>query len=163
MVRLTTEGRDRLERELGHARKRLSDVDAFLREQMACTCDTDAITLRDARLEKARLTDRVDRLEETLDDAHVLPPGRTSSTVEVGAVVTVAEVNAEVNAEVDADEETTLQVVETLDAAIVADDVMRISDASPLGRRLLGLRVGDSVRVPLGERTVTYEVRSLRY
>ncbi len=155
MVRLTREGRDRLERELGHDRTRLSDVDAFLREQMACTCDTDAITLRDARLEKARLADRVDRLEETLDDAHVLSAGRTSSTVEVGAVVTVAEL--------DADEETTLQVVETLDASIVADDVMRISDASPLGRRLLGLRVGDSVRVPLGERTVTYEVRGLRY
>jgi len=155
MVRLTQEGRDRLERELGRERERLSDVDAFLREQMACTCDTDAITLRDARLEKARLAEAVDRLEATLARACLLPAGKTSSTVELGAVVTVVQQGS--------DDETTLQLVEAPDASAWADDVMRISDVSPLGRRLLGLRVGDSVRVPLGERTVTYEVRDLRY
>ena len=155
MVRLTKEGRARLERELDRDRERLSEVDAFLREQMACTCDTDAITLRDARLEKARLADAVDRLETTLAHARLLPTGTTSSTVELGAVVTVVQQGS--------DDETTLQLVEAPDASASAEDVIRISDVSPLGRRLLGLRVGDSVRVPLGERVVTYEVRDLRY
>lgn len=155
MVRLTQAGRDRLERELGDERQRLSELDAFLREQMACTCDTDAITLRDARLEKDRLAQAIDRLESTLADARILPADRTSSTVEVGAVVTVVQRGSE--------EEMTLQLVEAADASVAAEDVMRISDVSPLGERLLGLRVGDSVRVPLGERTVTYQVRGLRY
>lgn len=155
MVRLTQDGRDRLERELGRDRERLSELDAFLREQMACACDTDAITLRDARLAKARLVEAVDRLETTLAGARLVPPGKTSSTVEVGAVVTVVEQGGE--------DETTVQVVEALDASVAAEGVMRISDVSPLGRRLLGLRVGDSVRVPVGDRSVTYEVRGLRY
>jgi len=155
MVRLTQEGRDRLERELGRERQRLSEVDAFLREQMACTCDTDAITLRDARLEKDRLVLAIDRLEATLTGAHILPADRTSSTVEVGAVVTLVQHGSE--------DPMTLQLVEAPDASVAAEDVMRISDVSPLGRRLLGRRVGDAVRVPLEGRTVTYEVRGMRY
>lgn len=155
MVRLTQEGRDRMERELDRERERLSEADAFLREQMACACDTDAITLRDARLEKARLAEAVDRLESTLTDARILPADRVSSTVELGAVVTLAQRGS--------DDEMTIEVVEAPDASVASEGVMRISDVSPLGRRLLGLRAGDSVHVPVGERTVTYEVRGLRY
>lgn len=76
--------------------------------------------------------------------------------VELGAFVTLEEEAA--------GDALIVQVVSAPEATVAHGDVPRISDASPLGSRLIGRRAGDRVFVPRkNARDVVYVVRGIRY
>lgn len=155
-TKLTLEGQERLQAALRDARQDLLQIEGSLRQLMLCKCDLDPISLQEARERKAALEHQIDGLESTLADAEILPEDRTTSTVELGAFVTLFEEPP--------GEEVLVQVVAAPDATVAEGNVARISDASPLGQRLLGRRAGDAIRVPLGEgREARYRVRRVRY
>jgi transcription elongation factor GreA len=155
-VKLTGEGHKRLHTALNKERERLLEVEQFIRQQMLCKCDVDQVSLRDARQKKTRLQQRVEELEEVLSHATVLPKDRSSSSAGLGAFVTLLQKET--------GEQMVVQLVSAPEAAVAEEAVARISDASPVGRQLVGRRVGDSVEVETGGgRVARYRVMDIWY
>lgn len=150
-VRVTKEGLSRLEASLREERRRLEDATAILRELSGSSDDYEDSGLEDARQEKARLEVRVDELEDQLQRAVVIEP-HDRTAVDLGAVVTL---------ESDG-EALQVQLVSPVEAEIVNEAIPHISDASPLGKALLGRRVGETFEVATGRRTAAYTVVSIR-
>jgi len=100
--------------------------------------------------EKINLLDaKIAKLEEVVKNARVLRAPRDKSKVEVGAKVTV-----EVEGKKDHF---------TIVSSMEADPALgRISDQSPVGRALLGKRVGEEVPVSSPIKTI-YKIKEVNY
>lgn len=149
-VQLTRAGRSRLEATLTEEKRRLEDATRILEEISASSDDYDDSGLEDAKQEKARLEVRVDELEDQLSRA-VLIEDHARTQVDLGSLVTLK----------NGDEELRVQLVSTVEAVVAGEDVPRVSDASPLGKALLGRKTGDAFEVNLGRRTANYTVVSI--
>jgi hypothetical protein len=64
-VKLTREGQERLLVSLHEAREQLLETNEFMRQQLLCKCDLDAISLQAAREKKVDLEHQIDELEST--------------------------------------------------------------------------------------------------
>jgi transcription elongation factor GreA len=146
-VQLTKAGRERLETTLAEERRRLEAATRILEEISGTTDDYDDSGLEDAKQEKARLENRVDELEDQLSRA-VIIEDHARTQVDLGSLITLKA----------GDEEMRVQLVSPVEAEVVGEDVPRISDASPLGKALLGRKTGDSFEVDLGRRKASYTV-----
>ena len=156
MTRLAPDAAARLSEERDRARRRVEDLDAFLREQLLCACDTDEITLRDARTERARLLDRIERLSDTLDAAATIPDDELmrASVVAPGVPFRLRDL--------DDGSEARVEIGPDLDVDVGSSGALRVSEASPLGRAVLGRTVGERFEVvPRQGVTVRYEVVDL--
>ncbi len=96
----------------------------------------------EAKNEQAKIEARIVELEKMLEDVVIIEDGVASDTVTIGVTVTVFDVEFE--------EELTYRVVGPAEA-----DPMNglISDDSPVGKALVGSKVGDEVtaEAPMGE------------
>jgi transcription elongation factor GreA len=156
MTRLTPSVAIRLGEERDRARRRVEELDAFLREQLLCACDTDEITLRDARTERERLLDRIERLSDTLEAASTIPDEELTqaSVVAPGVPFRLRDL--------DDGSEARIEIVPDLDVEVGSPGVLRVSEASPLGRAVLGRAVGERFEVvPRPGTSLRYEVVDL--
>jgi transcription elongation factor GreA len=138
---LTREGYQKLQQELEYLRTekraevadhiRIAKEDGDLRENAG---------YESAKLEQAFVEGRIQTIEEILKYAQIIEHDGNSDIVALGATVIVQEESYEPE---------TFQIVGSAEANPTAG---RISNASPLGRALLGRRVGDVVDVntPVG-------------
>lgn len=149
-VQLTKAGRERLEATLAEERRRLEAATQILEEISGTTDDYDDSGLEDAKQEKARLEARVDELEDQLSRA-VIIEDHARTQVDLGSLITLKQ----------GDDEMRVQLVSPAEAEVVGEDVPRISDASPLGKALLGRKAGDAFEVDLGRRKASYEIISI--
>ena len=96
-----------------------------------------------AKEEQGFLEGRIQQIEETLRRVRVIEETTGGERVALGCRVTVVEIGAE-------EPEETFQIVGSTEANPLNG---RVSDQSPLGRSLLGRRVGEqvTVRAPNGE------------
>lgn len=140
MTRLASDSAARLREARDRARRRVDELDAFLREQLLCACDTDELTLRDARTERERLLDWIERLTDTLDAATLVPSDdlARASCVAEGVPFRLRDLG-------DGSEQR-VEIVPELDID-VGGGAVRISVASPLGRAALGRAVGERFEV----------------
>ena len=96
----------------------------------------------EAKNEQAKIEARIVELEKMLEDVTIIEDDVDTDTVTIGVTVTVYDIEFE--------EELTYRVVGSAEA-----DPMNglISDDSPVGRALLGAKVGDEVvaEAPVGE------------
>ena len=99
--------------------------------------------------EKARLEARVEELEDQLGRAVVIE-GHSRTQVDLGATVTLKS----------GSEALRVQLVSPVEVE-VASEPPHISDASPLGKALLGRKVGDTFRLEAGGRSTDYEVTGI--
>jgi transcription elongation factor GreA len=150
-VQVTKEGLRRLEATLREERRRLEEATAILQELTTTSDDYEDSGLEDARQEKARLEARVDDLEDQLRRAVVIE-AHERSAVDLGSVVTLQS----------GAEELQVQLVSPVEAEVVAEEIPHISDASPLGRALLGRKVGETFEVVAGHRTTAYTVLEIQ-
>ncbi len=150
-VRVTKEGLGRLEAQLQGERRRLEEATAILQELMGSSDDYEDSGLEDARQEKARLEARVDELEDQLRRAVVIED-HDRTQVDLGSVVTLQS----------GAEELQVQLVSPVEAEVVGEDIPHISDASPLGKALLGRKPGETFTLQTGRRTTEYTVLSIR-
>ncbi len=104
----------------------------------------------DAKEEQGFVEGRIRDLEDQLRRAKVIVDTGPSDTVRVGSTVTVSEEGF--------DEEETYSIV---GAAEADPSNGRISNESPLGRALLGARIGDSVEFESPGGVVTFEIISI--
>lgn len=106
-----------------------------------------------ARERQGFIEGRIEELEDMISRAQVIDTTTLSGdTIRFGATVVLADE--------DTDEETTYQLVGQVEADL---KVGRISVQSPIGKALIGRKVGDSVEVvsPGGRRS--YEVLEVRF
>ncbi|HEU4741561.1 MAG TPA: GreA/GreB family elongation factor [Meiothermus sp.] len=153
-VRLTRDGYERLKRELEQERARLQDATRILQELMESSDDYDDSGLEDAKREKGRIEARIDSLEDTLSRAVVIEGAQEKGVVTLGAIVTL-------KAHEGKGEQMEVRVVSPAEASVL-ESPMKISDESPMGKALLGRKLGETVHLetPKGHRE--FEVISVR-
>ena len=105
-----------------------------------------------ARQAQAILNGRIEELEHILDRAVVRENAVASDNVGMGAVVTVRDLEA--------DDEWEYTIVDAISADPAND---RISLTSPVGKALMGKRMGDKVEVAIPAGMAHYEIIGLRY
>jgi transcription elongation factor GreA len=150
-VRVTKEGYERLQQRVEQERERLDEATRILRELSGTSDDYDDTGLEEAKREKALIEDRLDDLEDQLSRAVVIE-AHEMDAVELGAVVALEDASGETFS---------VQVVAPVEAGVLEGDVPHISDESPMGKALIGRRVGDEVDVVTGEKSVRYTVVSI--
>lgn len=150
-VQLTKKGLERLQAQLKNEQGRLEEATNILRELTGSSDDYEDSGLEDARVEKARLEAHVDDLEDQLRRAVVIPD-HARTQVDLGSVVTLTS----------GAESLQVQLVSPVEAGVAEGDMPHISDASPLGKALLGRKVGETFRVETGRGSTEYEVVEIR-
>ena len=148
---LTREGYEKLQQELEYLRTerraqvadqiRIAKEDGDLRENAG---------YENAKLEQAFVEGRIQTIEEILKYAQIIKHDGNSDAVALGATVIVQEESYEPE---------TFQIVGSAEAN---PSVGRISHASPLGRALLGRRVGDVVDVNTPGGVSSFEIIEIK-
>jgi len=141
-VYLTPDGLKKLEKELEYLRTvRRQEIAKRLRAALEEEGILENAEYDDAKNEQAFVEGRILTLETMLKNAVIIEEGKTSNEVRVGSRVTVVEEGS--------DSRETYRLVGLAEADPAQG---RISNESPLGRALLGHRVGDEVFVnaPVG-------------
>jgi len=150
-VRVTKEGYERLQQRIEQERERLDEATRILRELSGTSDDYDDTGLEEAKREKALIEDRLDDLEDQLSRAVVIE-AHEMDAVELGAKVELKDASGE---------SFSVQVVAPVEAGVLDGDVPHISDESPMGKALIGRKVGDEVDVVTGEKSARYTVVSI--
>ena len=90
----------------------------------------------EAKTEQGKLYSKIAEIKKLIENAEIITKTDETDKVSIGSVVTVKDIEF--------DEEETYQVVGSQEAD---PSVMKISDDSPLGKGLLGHKVGDDVEI----------------
>lgn len=148
---LTREGMQKLEEELEYLRTvRRQEVAHRLHEAMEGGDIQENAEYEDARNERAFVEGRILTLEMILSKAVLIEDGTgPTDRVGLGSRVTVVEVDGEEG------EPENYHVVGSAEADPVAG---RISNESPLGRRLMGSKVGDIVKVNAPDGLINFKI-----
>ena len=146
---LTQQGHEKLEEELDYLRTvRRKQIARRLELALAEGPLLENAELEDARNEQAFVEGRILMLERMLADAVIIEEGEgPHEEVEVGAHVTIAE---EGNGRPE-----TYRIVGSAEADPTKGF---ISNASPLGRALMGCRIGDTVAIDAPDGTLEFKV-----
>ncbi|GIW12164.1 MAG: transcription elongation factor GreA [Dehalococcoidia bacterium] len=136
-VFLTAEGRAKLEAELEYLRReKRRQITERIVESKEIGGFSDNADLDDARNEQALVENRIQQIERMLRMAQIIDqPAGPKTTVGIGSTVTVVDAEGE---------EETYTIVGSAEANPRAG---KISNESPVGRALLGRKVGDQVEV----------------
>jgi len=153
-VKLTRSGYERLVAELEQERARLQDATRILQELMESSDDYDDSGLEDAKREKARIEARIDSLTDTLSRAQIME--------EEGTKVSVVTLGAVVNLKSKQGDHMEVQVVAPAEASVL-EHPMKISDESPLGKALLGQKVGARVMLETPKGKKEFKIESIRH
>lgn len=142
-IQLTKEGLEKLKAELEHLRTvGRTEIADKIRVARGYGDLSENSEYDEAKNEQAKIEARIIELEKMLEDVVIIEEDVNTDTVTIGVTVTVYDVEFE--------EELTYKVVGPAEA-----DPMNglISDDSPVGKALVGAKVGDEViaEAPVGE------------
>jgi transcription elongation factor GreA len=147
---LTAAGYDRLSRELKLLEEMQSGEIAEVAEAFDDTDFGENAAFYDAVFDKDRLLDRIRNLRHVLARAEVIEEDPDPNRVSPGNHVTVWDLEE--------NEELTFTLVS---AEEVTHGVRGVSIESPVGKALLGHRVGDVVEVKVPDGLVSYTIRAI--
>ncbi|MDO4986710.1 MAG: transcription elongation factor GreA [Candidatus Saccharibacteria bacterium] len=136
-VSLTKDGKAALEKELAELTAQRPQIAERLATARAFGDLSENQEYTDARAEQKMVENRILEIEETLKNAKIIRSG-TKSTVGIGATVKIELGGKEVE----------YSVVGPVEADPAAK---RISDQSPIGKAMLGRKVGDEFTLPNGK------------
>jgi transcription elongation factor GreA len=150
-VYLTPEGAERLRKELEFLQhERRPQVEAWLSEIIAEGVREDDVKgFEEARSELLFIDERIRKLGELLAVARFLDSPDTSDEVQLGSWVTVKEGEL-------------TESYRIVNPAEADPSQGFVSDASPLGKALLGRRAGDAVLVHAPDGPVEFEIVSIQ-
>jgi len=151
-VKLTKTGYERLVVDLERERSRLQDATRILQELMESSDDYDDSGLEDAKREKARIEARIDSLEDTLSRAEIIEEGGKANVVTLGAIVHLKGKDGEMD----------VQVVAPAEASVL-EKPMKISDESPMGKALLGRKLGEKVMLETPKGKKEFKVEAVKH
>ena len=151
-VFLTQEGLEKLQQELENLKTvRRKEVAERLKQAIGFGDLSENSEYDDAKNEQAFIEGEIQRLEEMLSNVQVIEDGIKvdDGTITIGAKVTIRFVGD------DEDEEEEYKIVGTVEADPMNN---RISNESPVGKAIIGHRVGDIVDVESPSGIVQYEI-----
>lgn len=151
VVYITEDGLKQIKEELEHLKnvKRL-EVSERLQKAISQGDLSENADYEYAKQEQAFLEGRIQDLEDSLRRAQIIEDKGPSDAVRVGSTVTIIEDGY--------DEEETYRIVGVHEAA-PADGL--ISNESPIGRALLGARVGDTVTVKTPSGGIELQIKAI--
>ena len=151
-VFLTQEGLEKLQQELENLKTvRRKEVAERLKQAIGFGDLSENSEYDDAKNDQASIEGEIQRLEEMLINVQVIEDGIKvdDGTITIGAKVTIRFVGD------DEDEEEEYKIVGTVEADPMNN---RISNESPVGKAIIGHRVGDIVDVESPSGIVQYEI-----
>ncbi len=151
-VYLTAKGRRKLEEELVHLKEvRRPAVALMIKEAKEAGDISENAAYDEAKEQQALLEARIRHVEATLHNSEIIEADPDTSVVSLGTTVTVAQNGGQPES---------FQLVGTAEAHPGRG---RISNASPLGKALLGKAVGETAEftTPVGDR-VEYEILAIK-
>ena len=143
MTRLTKEGLEKLQNELEYLRTTgRTDIAEKIRVARGYGDLSENSEYDEAKNEQAKIEARIIELEKTLENVELIEDNVDTDTVAIGVTVTIYDIEY--------DEELVYKMVGSAEA-----DPLKgyISDNSPVGKALIGAKVGDEVvaEAPAGE------------
>lgn len=146
-VLLSKEGLKKLEDELEHLRtvRRLEVAERIQKAKELGSTQNNA-EFDDAKNEQAFVEGRILTLENMIKNATIISPRRALSQVQVGSTVTVVDPEGE------------RQHFTIVGSAEASPGEGKISNESPIGKALLGKRIGQDVEVTVPAGRVKYTV-----
>ena len=148
---LTPEGLKKLEEELEYSRTvRRQEVAQRLRAVLQEQDILENAEYEDAKNEQAFVEGRILTLEEILKNVAIIEEGGPTDRVGIGSRVTVAEEGGEPE---------TYHIVGSVEADPKRG---RVSNQSPLGKALLGHRVGDEVIVNVPDGVICFRITAIQ-
>lgn len=146
---LTSEGLVKLEQELENLKTvRRREVADKIKVAISFGDLSENSEYDEAKNEQAMIEARILQIEAMLKNVKILDVGELdTAVVNVGSKVHVLDVEF--------DEDETFHIVGSTEAN---PDAGKISDESPVGKGLLGHRVGDIVAIPVPNGTVNYKI-----
>ncbi len=149
---LTPEGLKEYEKRLNYLRNvRRQEVAERLRLALEEGGDlVENAEYEDAKNEQAFIEGEIMRLEKLLSNARIIENTGPKDRVSLGDTVTIQEVGSD-----------TLEEYTLVGAAEANPRAGRISHKSPLGRALMGQRVGDRVEVEAPDGVIEFEIKAI--
>ena len=148
---LTPEGLEKLEEELEYLRTvRRQEVAQRLRAVLEEQDILENAEYEDAKNEQAFVEGRILTLETILKSAEIIEEGGPADRVSIGSRVTVVE------------EEGEPETYHIVGFAEADPKTGRISNESPLGKALLGYRVGDEVTVSAPDGALYFRILAIK-
>ena len=144
---LTDEGLSELKKELNELKSRRQEITQKIKQAREYGDLSENAEYHAAREEQGIVESRIAEIESILSNADVVKNGRKKDTVDIGSQVTL---NAD-------DSSMKVTIVSSFEADPAEN---KISDESPMGRSLIGKKVGESVKIktPAGEKVYTIKV-----
>jgi transcription elongation factor GreA len=149
-VKLTKEGFQRLSAQLEVERQKLVEAEAILAAQMEDSDDYDGSGLEDAKREKTSIEDRIEELEDTLARATVIESAEGGKAVALGSTVKLKEEKT--------GKEMQVQLVSGAEVAVQTAGLRKVSDDSPLGKKLMGRKKNEMFVVDVERGQLKYKV-----
>lgn len=149
-VRLTPEGKVRLEKELEHLRNvRIPELSRLIQEATGDGDISDNSEYEEMKDEYMHLESRIYELQQTIDHAEIIEEGCGDGTVQFGSKVTVK------------DEDGIEEVWLLVDSAEANSSENRVSADSPVGKALMGCRAGQTATVQTPGGSFTYSITNV--
>ena len=133
--RLTQEGVDELEQELTELVAQRAEVAERIKQARELGDLSENAEYQSAREEQDRLEARISEVKQVLSNVQIIKKPKNHNSVTLGSTVSLNS---------DSGKTQKFQVVGTMEADPLSG---KISDESPLGKQLIGKKVGDSVLV----------------
>lgn len=145
LFRLTQSGVDELQAEHDHLVAKRGDIAESIRSARELGDLAENSEYQTARAEQERNEARINELNNILQNVEIIEKPKNGNKVQLGSKVTLK--GAKGNKE--------FQVVGTVEADPLEG---KISDESPIGKALIGKKVGDHVEIKTPAETTTYEL-----
>ena len=146
--RLTESGVEELKREFEELKKRRMQVAEKLKNARELGDLSENAEYHAAREEQIQVENRVSEVEQILSHVEIIPEPKNKTEVELGNTVTL-----------DNGSSRELTVVGSVEADPKAS---KISDESPLGKAILGKRVGDKVEIKTPAGKTVYTIKKIK-
>lgn len=152
-IPMTAKGLDKIKEELRYLIEvKRQELVEYMGSALADGDLRESAAYDEARMLQSANEARIADLEELISRAVIVEQGQDGPAVaQLGATLELEETSGE---------RSTFHLVGTHEADIFEN---RISDESPLGQALMGRKQGDTVRVKMGRREVTYNVLDVRF
>lgn len=148
LFKLTQEGIDELQGELDALIAERPEITERIRTARELGDLSENAEYASARAEQERAETRIAEIEHILKNVEIIKAAKSSDKVHLGSTVTVKGNGREMK----------FQVVGTVEADPLEG---KISDESPIGKVLLGKKVGEDVEIITPAETATYKITSI--
>ncbi|GMA13790.1 transcription elongation factor GreAB [Deinococcus metallilatus] len=153
-IQVTAEGYRRLEETLQKERQRHEDALRSLADTLDDAMDLEDRNLQAAQFDLPGMEARILELEDVLTRAVIVEAAQDQpEQVALGSLVVLQDETH--------DREVQVQLVSAVEVDALAGGAAQVSEDSPVGKALLGRRVGESFEVELGSGPVQYTVRNI--